>query len=83
VVQVGADDDSKLWFNDRLAWISGDGDNQWYREPFYALHNEVAVLNLTEGQRTLHFHKSRNTILLKLYNGTNLMFFSVVLSPAG
>jgi hypothetical protein len=80
---IGADDDSKLWFNDRLVWISSTGDDKpWYRTPFYALDTELATRNLTEGQRKLHFHKGRNTILLKLYNGMNLMFFSVVLSPA-
>jgi hypothetical protein len=81
-MSIGADDDSKLWFNDRLVWISGDGDKPWYRTPFYSLHTELAQRNLTEGQRRLHFHKGRNTILLKLYNGMNLMFFSVVLAPA-
>ena len=80
---IGADDDSKLWFNDRLVWISGaDDDKPWYRMPFYSMDTELATRNLTEGQRKLHFHKGRNTILLKLYNGMNLMFFSVVLSPA-
>jgi hypothetical protein len=81
-MSIGADDDSKLWFNDRLVWISGDGDKPWYRTPFYSLENELAQRNLTEGQRKLHFHKGRNTVLFKLYNGTNLMFFSVVLSPS-
>jgi hypothetical protein len=80
---IGADDDSKLWFNDRLVWISGaDDDKPWYRAPFYGMDTELAQRNLTEGQRKLHFHKGRNTILLKLYNGMNLMFFSVVLVPA-
>jgi hypothetical protein len=81
-MSIGADDDSKLWFNDRLVWISGDGDKPWYRTPFYSLEIELAQRNLTEGQRKLHFHKGRNTILFKLYNGMNLMFFSVVLSPS-
>ncbi|MGJ7914955.1 hypothetical protein ACI48D_05670, partial [Massilia sp. LXY-6] len=82
-MSIGADDDSKLWFNDRLVWISGaDDDKPWYRAPFYSLHTELAGRNLTEGQRKLHFHKGRNTILFKLYNGMNLMFFSVVLTPA-
>jgi hypothetical protein len=81
-MSIGADDDSKLWFNDRLVWISGDdNDKPWYRAPFYTLDKELATLNLTEGQRKLHLHKGRNTILLKLYNGMNLMFFSVVLAP--
>jgi hypothetical protein len=80
-MSIGADDDSKLWFNDRLIWISGDGDKPWYRVPFYTLDSEMALLNLAEGQRKLRLHKGRNTILLKLYNGANLMFFSVVLTP--
>ncbi len=77
---IGADDDSKMWFNDRLVWISGDGDKPWYRQPFYRQRTAVATRNLSEGQRKLHFHKGRNTILFKLYNGVNLMFYSVVLS---
>jgi hypothetical protein len=80
-VSIGADDDSKMWFNDKLVWISGDGDKPWYRQPFMRLTDDIAARNLSEGQRKLHFHKGRNTILFKLYNGTNLMFFSVVLSP--
>ena len=80
-MHIGGDDDTKLWFNERLVWSSGDGDKPWYRQPFYTLDTQMALLNLTEGQRKLHFHKGRNTILLKLYNGTNLMFFSVVLTP--
>jgi hypothetical protein len=80
---IGADDDSKLWFNERLVWISApDVDKPWYRRPFYSMHTELAQRNLTEGQRKLHFHKGRNTILFKLYNGMNLMFFSMVLTPA-
>jgi hypothetical protein len=80
-VWIGADDDSKMWFNDGLVWISSQVDDKpWYREPFYTMHTGLATRNLTEGQRRLHFHKGRNTILFKLYNGINLMFFSVVLS---
>jgi hypothetical protein len=70
-----------MWFNDGLVWISSQVDDKpWYREPFYTMHTGLATRNLTEGQRRLHFHKGRNTILFKLYNGINLMFFSVVLS---
>jgi hypothetical protein len=82
-MSIGADDDSKLWFNERLVWTSAlDKDKPWYRAPFYSLGTRLATRNLTEGQRKLRFHRGRNTILLKLYNGMNLMFFSVVLSPA-
>jgi hypothetical protein len=80
-VWIGADDDSKMWFNDRLVWISSQVDDKpWYRVPFYTMATELATRNLTEGQRRLHFRKGRNTMLFKLYNGMNLMFFSVVLS---
>lgn len=80
-VWIGGDDDTKMWFNDRLVWISSQlGDKPWYNQPFYTLSADIAARNLTEGQRRLHFHKGRNTILLKLYNGLDLMFFSVVLS---
>jgi hypothetical protein len=70
-----------MWFNDRLVWISSLADDKpWYRQPFYTIGPALAMRNLTEGQRRLHFHQGRNTILFKLYNGMNLMFFSVVLS---
>jgi hypothetical protein len=79
-VWIGGDDDTKMWFNDRLVWLSGDNvDKPWYRQPFMTLP-EVQTLNLSEGQRRLHFNKGRNSILLKLYNGVDLMFYSVVLS---
>jgi hypothetical protein len=79
-VWIGGDDDTKMWFNDRLVWLSGDGiDKPWYRQAFMTLP-AMRTLNLTEGQRRLHFNKGHNTILLKLYNGVDLMFYSVVLS---
>jgi hypothetical protein len=37
--------------------------------------------DLAGGRRELHFTKGRNTILFKLYNGTNLMFFPVAPAP--
>ena len=82
-VSIGADDDSKMWFNERLVWISGDGDKPWYRQAFTTMDEQIAARNLAEGQRKLHFAKGRNTILFKLYNGSDLMFFSVVLAPDG
>jgi len=79
-VWIGGDDDTRMWFNDRLVWLSGDNvDKPWYRQPFSTLP-AMRTLNLSEGQRRLHFNKGRNSILLKLYNGVNLMFYSVVLS---
>lgn len=82
-VWIGADDDSKMWFNDSAVWISSQTDDKpWYRQPFHTLQGAIATRNLTDGQRKLHFTKGRNTILFKLYNGIDLMFFSVVLSAA-
>jgi hypothetical protein len=80
-VWIGADDDSKMWFNDRAVWISVQtGNKPWYHQAYTSLGGALSTLNLTEGQRRLHFHKGRNTILFKLYNNLGLMFFSVVLS---
>jgi hypothetical protein len=79
-VWIGGDDDTKMWFNDRLVWLSGASlDKPWYRQAFNTLGG-MDTLNLTEGQRKLHFKEGRNSILLKLYNGIDLMFYSVVLS---
>jgi hypothetical protein len=79
-VWIGGDDETKMWFNDRLVWLSGvSNDKPWFRQAFMTLDG-MNTLNLAEGQRRLHFNKGRNRILLKLYNGTGLMFYSVVLS---
>jgi hypothetical protein len=79
-VWIGGDDDTKMWFNDRLVWLSGTSlDKPWYRQAFTTLDG-MDTMNLTEGQRKLHFKQGRNSILLKLYNGISLMFYSVVLS---
>lgn len=80
-VWIGADDDSKMWFNDSAVWISVQtGNKSWYHQAYTSLGADISTMNLTEGQRRLHFRKGRNTILFKLYNNLGLMFFSVVLS---
>ncbi|WP_426212650.1 hypothetical protein [Massilia sp. TWP1-3-3] len=79
VLALGSDDDTKLWFNDRLVWLSGDGYKPWYSSPGYVgLSKEIKDWNLTEGTRRVRFKKGRNSLLLKLYNGASLSFFSVV-----
>jgi hypothetical protein len=78
-VTIGADDDSSMWFNNRLVWASGDADKPWYRTHFRNLTGDIAHMNLSEGRRKLHFKKGRNTILFKLYNSSGAMFFSVVI----
>ena len=79
-VWIGGEDDTKMWFNNRLVWLSGDiVDKPGYRKAFTTLGG-MGTLNLTEGQHSLHFKQGRNGILLKLYNGVDPMFYSVVLS---
>jgi hypothetical protein len=80
-LDIGADDDSKLWLNDALVWTSGNSNKPWYRQPFYQLKDDIGKLNLVEGSQRVKLRAGRNTLLLKLYNGIDLMFFSVVLSP--
>lgn len=80
VLAVGSDDDSKLWLNDRLIWVSGNGYKSWYRSPGYVgLKREITDWNLTEGERKVTLKKGRNSLLFKLYNGASLAFFSVVI----
>ncbi len=82
VLEIGADDDSKLWLNDELVWVSDSlGDKPWYRQPFYGLDREIAQLNFVEGKKLVRLRAGRNTLLFKLYNGIDLMFFSVVITP--
>ncbi len=80
-LDIGADDDSRLWVNDTLVWASGDQDKDWYHTPFYKLDERVAAYDLVEGRRRVVLHAGRNTLLFKLYNGIDLMFLSVVITP--
>jgi hypothetical protein len=80
-MDIGADDDSKLWVNDQLVWASGDQDKAWYHRPFYELGPAIAAFDLVEGRRRVTLHAGRNTLLFKLYNGIDLMFLSVVITP--
>lgn len=84
VLAIGSDDDTKLWLNDSLVWRSGDAFKPWYRSPGYVgMPKEIADWNLSEGTRKLRFRKGRNRLLLKLYNGASLAFFSVVIVGEG
>ena len=78
---VGADDDSKMWVNDDLVWSSNQGDKPWYHRPFYALSDEIAQYNLVEGRVRVHLHQGANRVLFKLYNGIDLTFLAVVVTP--
>lgn len=84
VLAIGSDDDTKLWLNDSLVWRSGDAFKPWYRTPGYVgMPREIADWNLAEGTRKLRFRKGRNRLLVKLYNGSSLAFFSVVIVGEG
>ena len=80
-LDLGADDDSMLWLNGQRVWVSGGGDKPWYRQPFYTLDESLAHYGLVENSRRVRLQAGRNTLLLKLYNGIDLMFFSVVIRP--
>ena len=79
-LDIGADDDSKLWVNDALVWVSGDADKAWYHKPFHQLGAQIVSYDLVEGRRRVVLHAGRNTLLFKLYNGIDLTFLSVVVT---
>lgn len=79
-VWVGADDDAKLWLNDKLVWVSADSMKTWYRQDFRGMSKEISDWNLTEDKGRLHFRKGRNRLLFKLNNGLDALFFSLVLT---
>lgn len=80
-LDIGADDDSKLWLNDALVWTSDDRDKLWYQVPFYKLDGALRQYALTEASIRVRLRAGVNRVLFKLYNGVDLMFFSVVLRP--
>ena len=80
-LDLGADDDARLWLNDELVWTSDNGDKPWYTAPYSSLGKQVAAYGLVEASQRVHLQAGRNTLLLKLYNGCCLMFFSVVMRP--
>lgn len=79
-LDIGADDDTKLWLNDEVVWVSGNGDKPWYHQAFYDLRADMARYGLVEGRVRVSLRAGRNTLLLKLYNAQDLMFFSVVIA---
>jgi hypothetical protein len=78
---IAADDDSKMWIDERLVWVSAPGDKPWYHPPYYLRDELVGSLSLAEGQRRVHLAAGVHRLLFKLYNHTDRTFFSVVLAP--
>ena len=79
-LSVAADDDSMMWLDDRVVWVSAPGDKPWYHPPYYLRDELVGSLALTEGQRRVHLAAGVHRLLFKLYNKEDRTFFSVVLS---
>ena len=79
-LSIAADDDSMMWLDERLVWVSSPGDKPWYHPPYYLRDELVGSLALTEGQRRVHLAAGVHRLLFKLYNKEDRTFFSVVLS---
>ena len=79
-LSIAADDDSMMWLDERLVWVSAPGDKPWYHPPYYLRDELVGSLALTEGQRRVHLAAGVHRLLFKLYNKEDRAFFSVVLS---
>jgi hypothetical protein len=78
---VGADDDARLWLNDRLVWRGGNIAKTSFFGQFYETKNTlVRDYNLSEGKRVVHFRQGRNKLFFKLANGPTRLFFSLVLT---
>ena len=79
-LSFAADDDSMMWLDERLVWVSSPGDKPWYHPPYYPRDELVGSLSLTEGQRRVHLAAGVHRLLFKLCNADGHPFFSVVLS---
>jgi uncharacterized membrane protein YgcG len=78
---VGADDDARVWVNDKVVWEGGEvKHNSFYNQVYGAGGTYQREFNMAEGLRAVHFKKGRNKILFKLSNGPLGTFFSMVLS---
>jgi hypothetical protein len=79
---IGADDDCKVWVDDQLVWNGGATTKPWFLVDARSMKPEIADDNLSEGKVRLRLHAGRNRVLFKLYNGIEVMFFSLVLTDA-
>ncbi|HEY0953634.1 MAG TPA: hypothetical protein VGE36_02670 [Roseateles sp.] len=79
-LDIGADDDTKLWLNDELVWFSAV-DKPWYHQWYLNMHAERANYAMVEGRVRVSLRAGRNSLLLKLYNAKSATFFAVVLAP--
>jgi hypothetical protein len=81
VAWIGADDDVRIWLNDRVVWEGGNVNKRPYFDAVFVTRNTyLRDYNRTEGQRVLHFNKGRNKLFFKLSNGPNNPYLSLVLT---
>lgn len=78
-LDIGADDDTRLWLNDELVWASVNRMKPWYQTPYPDLPTR-ATYGFVEGRVRVTLRAGRNTLLLKLYNGIGGTHFSVVIA---
>ncbi len=79
-LSIAGDDDSKMWLDGRLVWVSAPGDKPWYHPPYFFRDEDVASLALAEGQRRVHLTRGTHRLLFKLFNESDRTFFSVVVA---
>ncbi|MEO7494976.1 MAG: hypothetical protein ABIT83_02295 [Massilia sp.] len=78
---IGADDDARVWLNDRVVWAGGHANKHWFfHEIYYTKNTYKGDYNLNEGSARVHFKKGRNKVFFKLSNGATRVFFSMVLT---
>lgn len=77
---IGADDDAKVWVDDQLVWKGGAPVKPWFLQDARSMKREIADYNLSEGKVRLRLAAGRHRVLFKLYNGAQVMFFSLVLT---
>lgn len=63
-IAVGSDDNSRVWVNDYLVWLSGYELKSW---------------NISEGFRKVHFKQGLNQVLVRVENGHGPSGFSLAI----
>lgn len=80
-LSIAGDDDTLLWLDGRLVWVSAPGDKPWVHPPFYLQDERTASFALVEGRRRVHLARGVHRVLVKLCNRVDRAFFSLVMAP--
>lgn len=84
MVWIGVDDATTVYLNDKRMWQSDDTNKGWFFDSVYRNRQGYDHdFKRTEHKMLVRFKKGRNKIFLKLWNDTNEMFFSMVLTRPG